>query len=167
VRKIFPELWRDFAGLVPEEERGDLRKAYCERILGDDRVLAEEAARRLYLYEEGFMHFDAPLAPPDPTRGAAYGRIFAHYASHDFFLRNAELLENADRLGDIPLILLTGRYDMCTTPDNAWDLAQRVGHADLRVVAGGGHYPTELAMAVACVRAGEDFLRLCQQRLGS
>lgn len=157
VRTLFPELWEAFAAPIPEAERGDLRRAYCDRILRDGD---EAAARRLYLYEEGFMHFDAPLVPADPGRGADYGRIFAHYAAHDFFLRDNQLIEDAPRIAQLPALLITGRYDACTTPDNAYDLARVLPRAELRIVAGAGHYPTEHALAVACARAGADVLRM-------
>lgn len=162
VRTVFPELWQQFADLVPEAERGDLRRAYCGRILGDDAELAAEAGRRLYLYEEGFMHFDAPLAPVDESRGPAYGRIFAHYASHDFFLRDNQLIERAHNTAQIPTIMVTGRYDMCTPPNNAYDFATRLPQADLRIVAAAGHYPTENALALACAAATGDICRLAE-----
>lgn len=158
VRTLFPELWEQFAGFVPEDERHDLRRAYCTRVLGPDPAVAAEAATRLYLYEEGFMHFDVPLVPPDPARGPAYGRIFAHYAANDFFLRDGQLVEEAGRIAHLPAMLVTGRYDCCTTPDNAWDLAQRLRLAELHFVPGAGHYPTEPALAVACATVMRAFL---------
>lgn len=157
VRTIFPELWEAFASPIPEAERGDLRAAYCERILNRND---DQAARRLYLYEEGFMHFDAPLAPADPERGRDYGRIFAHYAAHDFFLRENQLVEDAVRIAHLPAVLITGRYDTCTTPDNAYDLARALPKARLRIIPGAGHYPTEHALATACAGANEDVLRM-------
>jgi len=160
VRTLFPELWETFAAPIPEHERSDLRRAYCERILRDGD---EAAARRLYLYEEGFMHFDVPLAPADPARGRDYGRIFAHYAAHDFFLRENQLVEDAPRIAELPALLITGRYDACTTPDNAYDLARALPRSELRIVAGAGHYPTERALAVACAGASADVLRMLQR----
>lgn len=157
VRTLFPELWEAFAQPIPEPERSDLRLAYCSRILGHGD---ESAAQRLYLYEEGFMHFDAPLTPPDPRRGIAYGRIFAHYAAHRFFLRENQLVEDAHRIAHLPALLVTGRYDACTTPDNAYDLARALPLAELRIVAGAGHYPTEAALARACAQASEDMKRM-------
>lgn len=156
VRHVFPELWEEFAGFIPPEERGDLAAAYCRRILGEDRELADAAATRLYLYEEGFMHFDAPLAGSDPARGPAYGRIFAHYLSHDFFLADNQLLRDAGALRELPVSVVTGRYDMCTPPSNAYDLVRMLPQARHRVVAGAGHYPTEHALARACVEAVEE-----------
>jgi proline iminopeptidase len=160
VARIFPELWQQFAALVPEAERGDLRRAYCRAILGGDQAVAREAATALYEYEEGFMHFDVPFAPVDSSHGPAYGRIFAHYAANDFFVEDGALLQNAHRIAHLPAVLVTGRYDMCTPPDNAHALAAQLPGADLRIVPGAGHYPSEPAMARACVAASRDLHRL-------
>lgn len=159
VKTVFPELWDAFAGMAPESERHDLKGAYRRMIFGEDSDLSKRAARSLYLYEEGFMHFDAPLAPADEGRGENYGRIFMHYAGNDFFLRENQLLAEATRIAHLPAILVTGRYDMCTPPNNAYDLARQLPRAELRIVPGAGHYPTEQAMASACVRASEDLYR--------
>jgi proline iminopeptidase len=110
------------------------------------------------------MHFDVPLAPPDPQRGTAYGRIFAHYAAHDFFLSENQLIANATRIAQLPALLITGRYDACTTPDNAYDLARVLPRAELRIVAGAGHYPTEHALAVACAQAQPAILRMVERQ---
>ena len=80
VRSMFPELWEQFASLVGPEEHGDLRRAYARRILGADPAEASRFAFQLYAYEQGFMHFDSPLAEWEAARGARYGRIFIHYA---------------------------------------------------------------------------------------
>lgn len=153
VRTLFPELWENFAGAVPEAERHDLRAAYCRRILDGPADNATDFATRLFLYEEGFMRFDAPLIPPDPARGAAYGRIFAHYARHDFFLRENQLLQDAPRIAHLPALLITGRYDCCTPPEGAHALARVLPRAELRIVPAAGHYPTDPAMARACAGA--------------
>lgn len=158
VQALFPELWEAFASFVPEDERHDLRTAYCQRILGADEAVAREAATRLFLYEEGFMHFDAPLQPPNLERGPDYGRIFAHYAAHDFFLDEDQLLRNAPRLGAMPVSMITGRYDCCTTPSNAWALKTAVPHAELEIAPGAGHYPTEPTFGRAVARASQSFL---------
>ncbi|MFO1393359.1 MAG: alpha/beta fold hydrolase [Steroidobacteraceae bacterium] len=159
VARVFPELWQQFAAGVPASERGDLRRAYCRTILGGDADAAQQAATQLFQYEEGFMHFEAPFVPADPARGPRYGRIFAHYADHDFFLEEGQLLRDAHRVAHLPAVLLTGRYDMCTTPDNAFALAERLPLADLRIVPGAGHYPTEPALARACITAARDLHR--------
>ncbi|NIB42480.1 prolyl aminopeptidase [Pseudomaricurvus alkylphenolicus] len=157
VETVFPELWETFASLVPAEERQDLRTAFSQRILhGKDTELAEKLAKQLYLYEEGFMRFDAPLAPPPMDNAVNYGRIFSHYAANNFFLEEGQLLRDSHRIENLPVVLITGRYDMCTTPNNAYALYKRLHNAELTIVPGAGHNPTELALSregvKACVR---------------
>ena len=164
VRKIFPELWDQFASLVPKIERDDLRKAYSTRILyGEDKLLAKQLAKQLYFYEEGFMRFEVPLAPPLEDNAISYGRIFSHYANNSFFLLHDQLLKQAYRVKDLPAVVVTGRYDMCTTPDNAYDLCSGLDNAELVIVPAAGHNPMEVAMSRACLEAIERLV----QKIGS
>lgn len=166
VRAVFPELWHEFASFIPASERNDLRRAYCRRILGSDTKIAEEAATRLYLYEEGIMHFDTPLVRVTEARGPAYGRMFAHYLQNNFFLEENQLLDQVSAIKDMPVWMVTGRYDMCTPPSNAHDLAVHLSKCRHVVVPGGGHYPTEPAMARACSAAILDLHQTLQRQGG-
>jgi len=154
VRAMFPELWEAFAGLVPPEERADLRRAYARRILENNhQEEADRFAHQLHVYENGFMAFDTPFNEWEPERGARYGRIFAHYAIHNFFVNDTQLLEEAPRIAHLPVEMVVGRYDCCCTPDNSYDLAARLPRANLVVVPGGGHSSLEPAMAQEVARA--------------
>jgi len=59
----------------------------------------------------------------------------------------------------LPVVLVTGRYDICTTPDNAYDLNQKLSNSELIIVSGAGHYPTELPLSRACLDASERLFR--------
>jgi proline iminopeptidase len=63
------------------------------------------------------------------------------------------LLPLADRIAHLPVEMVTGRYDCCCTPENAYDLAARLPRARLVIVPGGGHTGTEVAMAQAVIHA--------------
>lgn len=149
VRRFFPDTWAQFASLVAPELRHDLRAAYHEMINGDDPDLAQRAGQSLHQYEETFMHLEPPLSPPNVARGLPYARVFSHFATNDFFLSPNQLIDDAHRLDGVHVSLVTGRYDTCTTPDGAWDLAQVLDDVDVRLVHAAGHYPTELAMGRA------------------
>ena len=73
--------------------------------------------------------------------------------------RLSGLLDGAQRVAHLPATLVTGRYDMCTPPNNAYALAQCLPLATLTIVPGAGHYPTEHALARACISAGRDLHR--------
>ncbi|MEQ1699528.1 MAG: alpha/beta fold hydrolase [Ilumatobacteraceae bacterium] len=164
VRRFFPDTWAQFASLMPEDRRGDLRAAYHELINGDDQALAARAGQSLYEYEESFMHLEPPMAPPNATRGLAYARVFSHFATNDFFLRDNQLIDDAHLLAGVPVSLLTGRYDNCTTPDGAWDLAQVLDDVHLEFVNAAGHYPSEPLMSRAMALETTRFLDDLERR---
>lgn len=164
VRTVYPDAWAQFAGLVTAEERHDLRAAYHRMLTGDDAELAARAGQVLFEYEEAFMHFEPPFAGPNPDRGLAYARVFSHYAINDAFLRPNQLIDDAHRLHAVPVSLLTGRYDMCTPPSNAWDLAQVLDDVHLTIVPVAGHYPSEPAMARAMATETTRFLDDLERR---
>lgn len=161
VQELFPDAFHQYASPIPEPERGDLRRAYHRRITSSDPAVAQAAGQAQYLYEEAFMHFEPPfVAPNAEARGLAYSRVFAHYAVNDFWLRENQLIEDAHRLRGVPVSLTTGRYDCCTTPVQAWDIAQALEPAFVRlqIVNAAGHYPSEPAMGRAVAQETRDFL---------
>jgi len=113
VRMLQPEVWRQFAEFIPVEERGDLLEAYWQRLTGDDRKLALEAAKHWSIYE-GFCctllpneEFTSEFARPETAWAIA--RLEAHY------LRNVKpdpetlLLDRVDRIRHIPAFAVHGR----------------------------------------------------------
>ena len=65
-------------------------------------------------------------------------QVFAHYERHDHFLTEGQLLEGAHRLRAVPGRVIAGRFDACTPPRGAFELAQSWG-APLEVVPCAGH----------------------------
>lgn len=166
VRRFFPDTWSQFASLAPMDRQHALRAVYHELINGEDRALAATAGQSLYEFEETFMHLEAPFAPPNPDRGLAYATIFSHYATNDFFLEPDQLVRDAGTLRGLHVSLLTGRYDACTTPDQAWDLAQALEPADVRLefVSAAGHYPSEPPMSAALAHQTRLFIDELERR---
>jgi proline iminopeptidase len=149
VRTVFPEVWEQYAALIPDAERSDLKTAYHRRIFGDDPELAEAAAISQYAYENSFMYLEAPLGGINTDNAQTYSRIFSHYAVHDFFLEENQLLRDAERLRGVPTVIVGARYDMCTPFKNAYDLSRTLPEAELIVATLAGHYVTERALSVA------------------
>ncbi len=75
-------------------------------------------------------------------------------------MRENQIIEDAPRLAGIPVSLTTGRYDMCTTPVQAWDMAKALEPDLVRVqiINAAGHYPTEPAMSRALALETRAFL---------
>lgn len=68
-----------------------------------------------------------------------YSRIFAHYAAHDFFLQEGQLLANATKLTNIPITLLHGRNDMVAPVSASYKLNKLLPYSRLEILEGEGH----------------------------
>ena len=49
--RIFPDYWQDFIKPIPEKERGNLLKAYYQRLTGDDEIARMTAAKAWSVWE--------------------------------------------------------------------------------------------------------------------
>ncbi|WP_370188140.1 prolyl aminopeptidase [Qipengyuania sp.] len=155
--EVMAEQWDQFTGLIPEEERGDLVRAYYERLTSEDEATRLAAAREWSLWE-GHV---ATLLPNeelldsfgDPAKAVPFARICAKFFLEDFFLEENELLENVDKLAGIPGIIVQGRHDICTPPSAAWALKKAWPEAEFRIVPDAGHSAGEPGIIDGLVRA--------------
>lgn len=84
-------------------------------------------------------------------------RIEAHYFIHKAFLRPNEILDNCDRLKEIPSVIVQGRYDVVCPMQQAFALHQQMPHAELHIVRNAGHSAFEPGIIDNLVRATEQF----------
>ncbi len=143
--RFYPNLYRDFMGLLSEEERGKPLDAYWRRILDPDaavhvpfahawadteRILSELVPPRARLDRNALTSSRALPATPF---------MEAHYFQNDCFMRPGQLLEDAGKLEGIPGIIVQGRYDLLCPPATSFELAKLWRDAEIRVVEGAGH----------------------------
>ncbi|MGD9737868.1 MAG: prolyl aminopeptidase [Bauldia sp.] len=156
-RRLRPELYGDFVGHLSEEERDDPLPAYWRRILDPDPAVHLPAAWAWHDTERILSEVSPSrtrLGAPAPG-GAAPSTPFleAHYFAHDCFFAPDELLLGAERLGDIPGIIIQGRYDFLCPPANSAALAARWHNASLRIIEGAGHAMSEPGVTPAMRQA--------------
>ena len=84
-------------------------------------------------------------------------KIDCHYASNRFFLEEGQLLRDADKLKDIPVTIINGRYDMLCPPITAWRLHQRLPKSKLIIIEEAGHSEGEEGTTRALVKAVAEF----------
>ncbi len=157
LRAVFPEVWAQFAGFIPEAERGDLLGAYLRRLTDPDPAIHGPAARAWSIYEGSCSTL---LPSPDTVASFAQdrtalglARIEAHYFAHGLFLPEGGLLGGMDRLAGIPAEIIQGRYDMVCPAVTAFELAAAWRTARLTVVPDAGHSALEPGIRTALVAA--------------
>ena len=155
--EVMAEQWDQFTGLIPEAERGDLVRAYYARLTSEDEETRLAAAREWSLWEGNV----ATLLPDealldsfgDPAKAVPFARICAKFFLEDFFLDEAQLLADVDKLAGIPGIIVQGRHDICTPPSAAWALKKAWPEAELWIVPDAGHSAGEPGIVDGLVRA--------------
>ena len=159
---LFPDAWESFLAPIPQAERHDLVTAYHRRLTGADRTAQMACARAWSQWEGSTLSL-----LPDEKRvsdfgsdhfALAFARIECHYFMHGgFFAADGELLAKAQRLKEIPGVIIQGRYDVVTPPRTAWDLHRAWPEAEFIMVPDAGHTATEPGITDALVRATDRF----------
>jgi proline iminopeptidase len=146
--QFFPDLWEEFVGMIPEEERGDLIGAYHKRLMSGDLARQTDYARAWARWEGS----TATLRPDpggrpgfaDAAYARAFSRIECHYFRNRGFLRqDGQILAEVDRIRDIPGVIVQGRYDMVCPPASAYALHRAWPSSTLRMVGDAGHALSE------------------------
>ncbi len=144
--RFWPELWADFAGQVPEDERGDLIAAYGRRLFCGNQGVEVSFARAWASWENALASIDSEggYIGIGDNYARAFARIENHYFAHDAFL-NAEqqILNRMDRIAHIPGAVVQGRYDMICPPHTAHALTRHWPKARLVMVPRAGHALSE------------------------
>ena len=159
--EVYPDQWRHFLAAIPEAERGDLVAAYQRRLTDPDRATRLAAAKAWSQWEaETVTLLPSPATIEQHTSddfAIAISRIENHYMVHRGWLEEGQLLANADRLKNIPGVIVQGRYDCCTPPVTAWDLKQAWPEVELNIIADAGHLFSEPGITDGLIRATDRF----------
>ena len=87
-----------------------------------------------------------------------FARLVTHYWSNHAFLEDHHLVDGARRLGDIPAVLLHGRYDVSGPLETALRVHRAWPGSRLQVVDdaghGGGSFDAALRAAIAEMTGG-------------
>ncbi len=160
--ELFPERWEKFATFVPEDERGDLPRAYHRRLFSGDAEVEREAARAWCTWEAALM----TLAPRSSNFSAGAGehtralaRIEAHYFINDAFIGEGRVIADMERIRHIPGIIVQGRYDVVTPPTTAWEVHRLWPSSRFDIVNDAGHATSEPGITRKLVEATDFFAR--------
>jgi proline iminopeptidase len=75
----------------------------------------------------------------DAAYAYAFARIVVHYVRNNAWVGDGRLLRGADVLGDIPGVMVCGRFDFQAPIGNAYELRRVWPRAELVVVDDAGH----------------------------
>ena len=160
---VFPDYWQDFIKPIPESERDNLLKAYHKRLTGENEIAQMHAAKAWSIWEGRTATLKVNKNVIDHFGSAhtalSLARIECHYFINDSFLEDNQILNNADKLQNIPGVIVQGRYDLICPMQSAWELHQAWPKSGLKVIADAGHSATEPGIVDALITATDEMVQ--------
>ncbi len=161
---LFPDAWERYLAPIPLPERGDMISAYHRRLTHPDRRIQAEAAAAWSQWEGDTISLRGPDARPTKFNeidfAIAFARIECHFfANGGFFPEDNWILNNIDKIQDIPGWIVQGRFDVVTPLASAWALSKAWPRADFKIVWDAGHASTEPGVIDGLIRAGDEALK--------
>ncbi len=161
----FPEMcrepWDEFIGLVPKDkrgydEKGSVNPALILEYYASDKgtnhpnpAIARKYAEAYLIYEYALCQPDGSDSDPSATlekirnditgdaNSLAAARIEMTYQVNDMFIEENRILNNAERIKDIPIKIVQGKRDWCTPTKFARMLEAKLGFQCVDEVASG------------------------------
>ncbi|GAB4392093.1 MAG: prolyl aminopeptidase [Gammaproteobacteria bacterium] len=164
--QIFPDYWQDFINHLTHDERHNVINAYYELLTSSNELARMSAAKEwanwtaqcatLQPHDKFIQHFT------DPCHALSYARIACHYALHDYFLTENQILPAMHCLEHVPCIIIHGRYDMVYPVQTAWTLHQAYPASELIIIREAGHAASESGIIDAVIHAGKKLITQLQ-----
>jgi proline iminopeptidase len=149
--KFFPEEYEGILDALPDPTRRPLVDYLYELLQTEDRetVLPVMDAKGLYVAKTAMMGMTdeilerlRKLFPDDDLVDKR--DISLHYETNRYFLEEGQLLRDVDRVRDIPVIIVNGRYDLICPPIYAYRLHKKLPKSELVLVNHAGHWDEAL-----------------------
>ena len=147
----FPTAWRHFVDVIPPEDRGDVVKGLAKAFSSPPRTNAErervvKAASACIAWEASASRLNRDensQGQPNQKYALTAARILVHYMINGGFLGaggaadrdNNYILDHIDRLRDIPVHVVHGRYDRVCHLYQAEALVRALRHAGNNAVS--------------------------------
>lgn len=161
--RIYPDAWEKYLAPIPESERGDLVAAYYKQLTSQDPEVRARAAKAWSVWEASTSKLIQDTDLMDDFGGDefadAFARIECHYFTNKGFFENEnQLIENIDKIRQLPCIIVQGRYDVVCPAESAWELHRAWPEAKFEMVQDAGHSLSEKGITSILIQATDDFI---------
>jgi proline iminopeptidase len=159
--RYFPENYEMLLQHIDNPEKKNYPAQLLEKIKSPDPVLRRECALAWAKYEIKMAVLDIPDKAVDEIFKNWYPYDFAllenYYMANDCFLKDGQLMDNAQKLRDIPMTIVNGRYDVICPPITAYKLHKKLPKSKLIIVERAGHSANAEPLRSILVNAVKEF----------
>jgi len=157
----FPENFELLVNHIDHPEQKNYPAQLLTKIQSSDSVISQETAKAWARYEGKIAFLNMPDQRLEMVLQHwpfyAFSLIENYYMANQCFFEQGQLLNNADRLINIPTIIINGRYDVICPPITAYKLHKKLPKSKLWIIEGAGHSASEPGIEAALVRAAKEF----------
>lgn len=157
----FPRQYKKLADLLDHPEKKNFPTQLLKKLQSPDPAVRKKYAAAWATYEGKMAFLNIPdqilenyFKTWDPY---AFAVIENYYMVNKCFLKEGQLMDNAHKLKDIPMVMVNGRYDVICPPATAFKLQQMLPKSRLVIAEKAGHASTEPSIRKALVEAVESF----------
>jgi proline iminopeptidase len=166
---IFPDYWQNFCDVFAKHEQADLISACYRALLGDDAAKRLAAAKawadwggrvvcNTQLEASPSHEKDTSEKGEDIERLIRRAALEMHYAINHYFIADNQILNNIERIPQIPVTLIHGRRDMICPVESSWLLHQALPQSTVKILANTGHLLSEPTMIDALLSASDSMI---------
>jgi len=161
VSKFFPDTYDKFISALPEPDKHPLPAYLLSLIQSDDPAIRKKYCEVWARYEIKIASLVFPdhevtkvIKSFDPE---AFGVLENYYMANNCFLKEGQLFQEADKIKNIPLIMVNGRYDVICPPITAYQLHKKLSKSELIIAEESGHWMGEKNIETALLQAMRTF----------
>jgi len=147
VKKFFPDTYNRLINSLPDPQKRPLPKYLLSLIQSPDSTIRSKYSRVWAEYE---IKISGLLLPNEELESIlnsfnpfAFALIENYYMANGCFFADNQLMNEIDKLEDIPLIMINGRYDMICPPITAYKIHSRLPKSKLIIAESSGHWMGE------------------------
>lgn len=161
VNRIYPEQWQRLLESIPKQGREDLVQELCAVLWGEDEV-AQRRVVKEWMAWGGQVALGNDYKPGSQSdhvtdKMVKQVQMELHYARHNYFINENQILENCAILTNIPTIIIHGRQDLVCPIEAGMKLHQALPQADYVILPNAGHIAQGFEMIDALVAATDHF----------
>lgn len=138
IKEFFPDVWDRFAKLVPEGENPV--NYYLDKMLSDDKKVSDKYAYEWAYYEMSFYTINKIADPDEILKTFSHKSMAileAYYIKNNCFLSEDFIMNNVDKIKNINVSIVQGRYDFICPPSQAFRLHSGLNKSSLNITNAG------------------------------
>jgi len=159
--KIYPEQWHKLLESIPEQCHSNLVQGLWDQLTGEDEVAKRRVTKEWSAWGGqvalGNAYNPNPKGEHITEKMVKQVRMELHYARHNYFITENQILNNCDALLNIPTIIIHGRQDFVCPMEAGYSLHKALPNAEYTVLPDAGHIAQGKEMIHALITATDKF----------